>query len=554
MTMRSRVDEDWELGPTELLEQAFHLLRSLPAGALAWCVLGPLPFVLGLLFFWSDMSAAGATAVSGAGWAAALAVLFAWLKITQAFFARAVWARLLPEGGLPPLGATGLIRRSAALIFLSAFGLPLQILAANLLLPFAWVYATFQNAVVFAYTQDFDHRCCRRLFQLAARESHHEPLLNHLLLLLLLLLAIMVTLGLFTAGLALPFLFKILTGVESIFTRNPMAAAFSSLYLTVVLSMAWLILSPFFRVTYVLRTFYSRSRPTGQDLLSRLHSLRRRAAAAAAAVVLAITCVPSVHAEEPAPTTTVASESRFDAAIRRTMARREYQWRLPPEAGSEEARESGLQAGIRQFFEKIRGTFRDISRRIEEMLDSLLRYRGKVSPDGSPEGGAMDPSAIRGLVYVLAGLLLLGLLGFAVRWLLVRRRSAPVAPAPSPAPAVDLTNEATLASELPEDEWMRLAREKLAAGDPRLAVRALFLAILSSLGEQRLIEIGRSKSNLDYRRELRLRAPSRRDLPEVFGRSVGLFERVWYGLHDALPQWIQEMMDAYERIKRAPSP
>ena len=136
--------------------------------------------------------------------------------------------------------------------------------------------------MVFAYTQEFDHRCCRRLLGLSARVSHHEPLSNHLLLLLLFLFGFMVWAALFAAGLLLPFLLKILTGVESVFTRNPMASAFNSLYLAVVVSVAWMLVSPLFRVAYVLRNFHARSRPTGLDLLSRLYAVRHRASMAVA--------------------------------------------------------------------------------------------------------------------------------------------------------------------------------------------------------------------------------------------------------------------------------
>ena len=118
--------------------------------------------------------------------------------------------------------------------------------------------------------------------------------------------------------------------------------------------------------------------------------------------------------------------------------------------------------------------------------------------------------------------MLAGLVWFGGRWLLARGRRPPApGPAGAPAPRIDLASEETLASQLPEDEWMRLAREQLEAGDSRLAVRALFLAILSSLGEQRLIDIDRAKSNLDYRNEVRApRAGAAR-----CGRSVQLERR-----------------------------
>jgi len=43
-------------GGLDLMEEATHVLRAAPAGTLAIYYLGAIPFVLGLLFFWADMS------------------------------------------------------------------------------------------------------------------------------------------------------------------------------------------------------------------------------------------------------------------------------------------------------------------------------------------------------------------------------------------------------------------------------------------------------------------------------------------------------------------
>ncbi len=43
-------------GPFEMIEEAVHLLRSAPASLLCAYYLGTLPFALGLLYFWADMS------------------------------------------------------------------------------------------------------------------------------------------------------------------------------------------------------------------------------------------------------------------------------------------------------------------------------------------------------------------------------------------------------------------------------------------------------------------------------------------------------------------
>src|SRR5579864_7149556 len=45
-----------EKSPVELYEEAVYLLRSAPAAVLASYYIGALPFVMGLLFFWADMT------------------------------------------------------------------------------------------------------------------------------------------------------------------------------------------------------------------------------------------------------------------------------------------------------------------------------------------------------------------------------------------------------------------------------------------------------------------------------------------------------------------
>ncbi len=95
-----------------------------------------------------------------------------------------------------------------------------------------------------------------------------------------------------------------------------------------------------------------------------------------------------------------------------------------------------------------------------------------------------------------------------------------------------MTDENVLANQLPEEEWQSLARDFLARGEMRLALRALFLATLASLSRMELISIAKFKSNLDYRNELRRRAYTRSELQQLFSENVSLFERGWYGIHE----------------------
>src|SRR2546421_4071970 len=84
----------------ELIEEAIHLLRAAPIGIIATYYLGALPFVLGLLYFWTDMSRSPFAAGHLAEAALGLAALFAWMKFWQGVFAASLRARLVGES--PP--------------------------------------------------------------------------------------------------------------------------------------------------------------------------------------------------------------------------------------------------------------------------------------------------------------------------------------------------------------------------------------------------------------------------------------------------------------------
>ena len=101
------------------------------------------------------------------------------------------------------------------------------------------------------------------------------------------------------------------------------------------------------------------------------------------------------------------------------------------------------------------------------------------------------------------------------------------------------------ASRLPADGWLELARQQMAAGEWRLALRALFLATLARHAYEGLLSLAKFKTNLDYEAELRRRAHSRTVLVEEFRGRRRQFEEVWYGAapaSDALVRdWLQRM-------------
>src|SRR6476620_10076074 len=96
---RSRAKSS-QKGAIELIEEAVHLLRQAPPSVLAAYYIGALPFVIGLLYFWAEMSRSPFASEHLAGESLGLAALFLWMKAWQARFARGLWTQIGGHG--PP--------------------------------------------------------------------------------------------------------------------------------------------------------------------------------------------------------------------------------------------------------------------------------------------------------------------------------------------------------------------------------------------------------------------------------------------------------------------
>jgi hypothetical protein len=124
----------------------------------------------------------------------------------------------------------------------------------------------------------------------------------------------------------------------------------------------------------------------------------------------------------------------------------------------------------------------------------------------------------------------------------VTQQEAPVEITP------DLNDEDVLADELPALRWLAVAKELLAKGEVRLAMRALYFAALTHLAERNLLTIARSKSNREYETELKRRAHAFPDLIHCFCGNVTILERVWYGMHEIRRDMVHQFLANHKRI------
>lgn len=543
------------------LDAAFHLLRR-RAWLLFYSLAGTMPFGLGLLYFWSDMSRSAYAAERCSGEALLLALLYVWMKVGQSRYMTALQAEL--AGTVDASWSPRRWLRAAAQQAAIQSPAPVVLLLASLpMLPSAWCFAFYQNAGLYGNGEPRPLReICRRSWQ----QARYQPLQNHILLAVLTLFALFVFLELLLAMLFLPGVVHALSGAETVFTRSGASVVNSTLF-AVAGVLCHIVLDPLVKAAYVLRCFHSEATHTGADLLCGLRQARdlRRPSGpwtTLMAVVVLVGALPLSGAAAPPSAATAASQPvappALEQAVRQTLQEARYSWRLPRTHPPDQAppRERGV---LGRFLEQIRAALRRALLACRDLAQDALRWLRRVlrsrdpgrDPDRAPLAGWQD--AVPYLVVALTALVVSGLALQA--WRSYRRRRPAAVATAVPTPALpDLADDAVSADQRPHHDWLDAARQLSARGELRLGLRAAYLASLALLGERRLLTIARHKSNLDYRRELARRASRHADLVRCFAANVSLFDRVWYGAHPAEREQVDAVLADLERMRAALEP
>ncbi|MFN2621774.1 MAG: hypothetical protein ABR611_02920 [Chthoniobacterales bacterium] len=529
-----------EQGALDLIEEAVHLLRSCPANGAAWYAFATLPFLSALLYFWADMSR-GAFAEDHVTEAAlGLALLFGWMKFGHAIFAAKLRAAITGD-------VANFSVRQAARVALSQtilqptkfFVLPI---AALITLPFARAVAFYENVTALGAGETVSD-----LVRDAGRQAKLWPRPNHLTLALLLLFALFAFANLALLLLLAPHLFKALTGVETVFTRSGINVL-NTTFLAAVAALTYLCCDPLVKAIYVLRCFYGESLRSGEDLrveLRRATFAETRLVALLLGMALIVSPI-NLRAESPPP----VQAPELDRSISETLNRPEYSWRMPREQTDTPPPEesSSFLSGLGRWTKKIA---KKIGQGISDFFDWLRRHSRPPSDNDSSRGELKSGFAgsSRILLYAVLVLASAAAIFLLIRIILQRGKTDELSAEPMTATKVDLGDETVTADQLPEDEWLALARTLIAEKEFRLAVRALFLAGLAHLAGQQIVSLAKYKSNRDYAAELRRRAADQGAMQQAFLQNMVAVERVWYGLHDVNAEMLERFHANLEEIR-----
>ena len=532
-----------------LLERAVFMLRRSSGAALAAYYLGSLPFVLALLFFWSDMSRNPFASWYNAPAAFGLAVLFVWMKVWHVRYCRRLWYAL--EGTAlqpwPWRRLLSVVSRQTALHASAMVVLPLAMITA---VPMAWVYAFYQNLSVL---EDRRTKTLGTLVRRAIDQAVLWPGQNHLMLAIVFLFGSIVLLNLRSGMLLLPYLVKWLLGVDSVFTLSG-AHLLNTTYLAILFAVAYLLIDPIIKAVYVLRCFYGTAQFSGADLRA---ALRPFLQTTLLLLLVFGRCLPSSANQDSQPLQAEderviidqrAAVKKLDRAIESTLKQRRFAWRLPE---SEDPVQQPEQSWLVQTLSWIGDSLRPVYQTVSGWIKDFFGWIKKILPDpklSRPESAQNWSQPIR-LIFYLLGIGLICLLIFSIVRCLMRRRSKAEPPiAIEAAPCVDIDDDTVTADELPADGWLSLADDLISEKAYHKALRALYLSILAILADQQRLVIARYKSNRDYIFELSRRAHVEPELLKAFRWCVYHFERSWYGLHPVTLSRIDQFKTVRERI------
>jgi hypothetical protein len=526
----------------DLLEEAVHLLRTSPGAIWAWYYLGALPFVLMLLYFWTDMSWSADAPEDCAVGAMETALAFVWMKFCQSMFARRLRRRLnleLPKG--TTLQEMFRVFLQQTIIQPSKlFLLPAALVAT---IPFGWVCAFYENVTAFGSDKNV-----RALWSKSWRQATLWPRQNHLALGLFLLFRLVMAANILLLVLLVPHLLKMFTGFENIFTRSGISVM-NSTSLAVVCAGTYLCCDPLLKALYVLRGFYGESLESGEDLQVELRRMRQASVAIVAIALLFSAAALPIFAATPGSSAPLSVDAQeLDRSIKETLSHPEFRWRMPREETESTSGKSASSNFVERFFRSVFHTLGKWWRSFTQWLDRLMPKTPMPSPTSSDSAGSMSRLALE-ICLIVLGLGLLALLGWKIQDYFVGRRASPQTLPKSE--GIDLKDENVTADQLPENEWLELARGFVAKGELRLALRALFLAGIAHLAQRELIVLARHKSNQDYQIELRRRAPAQMPLHEAFAQVRRAVERAWYGRHDVNSEILEEFQENLDQIRAA---
>jgi hypothetical protein len=329
----------------------------------------------------------------------------------------------------------------------------------------------------------------------------------------------------------LPYLIRTLTGWESIYSMNGMAALHPGVLLA-TWALSFLLMDPLVKVSYILRIYDQQSITTGHDIIKRL----------SIPALLIITVFSLVFPLESYSETRHVDQQVFDKTVSEVLKNPSFSWR---EKKSFDLPEVKINTGpLKSMVVHIKSFLKKVESWIVKFFKKDHKRKNKPSFKWYPLSIPINPMTVM-VISIIAILLY-----FAI---MVLRRQHQKSIVRQPGTAIPVKEETihhtVSADENPPDQWERMAHEAISKGELRAGIRFFYLSTLSLLNEKKLLTLKKSRSNREIRRELQKRYPDQMSLNDNVNILIMNFEYTWYGTVLASATELDNVMKAHVTVK-----
>ncbi len=537
----------------DIIEESLLVLRSIPSHWYLLYLCGTLPFIFVFVYYWTEMNRNVMTDNSIVSLSFILAFLFIWMRCWQSIFMRLIQAFVCGESACD-FSFSVIGRLITAHIVLQPCCIILRILSWILLFSFSWVYAFFQNIIVIAGEKDNQ---LRNIYHESLNQSTLWQTQNILFIIVSFVFRFIVFINILLCAIIIPYLLKTLLGIDTLFSSGLWYVG-DTMFLVTILALTYLCSDPLVKTFYLLRYFYGSSINKGRDIKADLYSLAKEKTILIFCIIGFSICTSCffqnpLNAGQQSNSSVlnnhIVSNNNLDKAIRSEMQHPKYKWKLPKE-------HSQLNNASRpHFIQKLIDWIKSIINWIKEKIRAIgnwIKSFFKFSPnlDIKDSSTWFDKiTAGKTIVILLSVIVLVVLFSILAKYNFFRRVKNEQKKEADTNLHPDIKDENITADQLPDDEWLVLAKNLLNKGEKTLALRAYFLSILSHLGQNKLITIKLFKTNRDYLNEVINKAHVFPMLSTPFSQNVKLFECAWYGLHNVTNEILEKFINNLEFIK-----
>ncbi|MGA1790599.1 MAG: hypothetical protein ACMUIM_03875 [bacterium] len=530
-----------EIRIIELIEQSVFLVRS-TFSAYGWIYyLSTIPFIITLMHFWSIMSSKLIMPYEISRFALLLNVLF-WIIVTgQAIYCRALMSTLMDEK--PGFSLSDLSNTALNGIFVQPLAIILQIISFILVFPLG--YAIIFSQYLFIVSSDPGISILKTI-KTAYRFATQETIYQHLVLFFLISLFLIIFSNTTLTIFLLPQMLKKFFNLETVFTQS----AFSVLNTTFIMiarCISYLIFDPICKGFFVKLYFHVKSRSSGEDIMAECRRLSQKRGLKKGFIgmllIIGLICACPSHGLARESHKKISDMGKADNGIEKSQVEKLdraiievskddlYRWRYRNKKAMKPKKENGfILQMIEDLFRTLGNWLKPVVKFMDKTINRIIKALRKwFSMDDWFRKEPTEPFwsdiwpqllTIVTVLIFLMGVIYLFWQHHKDKVTIIRSKKRKIP---------DLTEEEVDATELEEEEWLKLGKELRAKGELTLALRSVFLAILSFFHRKNCLSFERYKTNYNYLSEVRENSRNNMEMIDQFRLCIDIFERSWYG-------------------------